>query len=526
MSAADLLDRLRAWDEGRPLPTTAALSLPRAPDAQRLVVAFVRMAGESSPWGLAIGAPDAAPRVYTVPEPRNADLHAAFVEAFSADLLAHVGHPEHLPPAPDGQAPAERPFPVALLAGRQLWMPGATHVEMLHLLDFRYTLAATGDEKRLKRVRALGRACGWLFRESTRPGQVRVHDATARLRQAYAFPAEPVRQQHLGLLLAWLGEGDRDARLAAAAEAERWSVGVTMLPEYERAALLARVEAFNEKRRTPGADASALAAEVHAALAPELERRWVLTVRAMRALDADPRPDNPQLGPVVALGADECQWQYWNHERQALRDDLPPDERRQLGSHPETDFSPPRAANRYFMHLHAHEVTNAELVHGDEALLERAIDAGDGFAGTVTAVDAAAVNGRTRVRWTIESPADDTLRLREESGVCLVGGRKRTGQIVSVVTAGHTRTLVVEIADGLTKTAVPDLPVAKDPAWVGRKVRFLDKAVVGLSSRKGMKVWSADGPGSWLTHAAPLPEPSPRATLRADLLDVVKGLEG
>ncbi|MEZ4409444.1 MAG: hypothetical protein R3A52_23685 [Polyangiales bacterium] len=526
MSANDLLDRLRAWDEGRPVPTTAALPFPRVPDAQRLVVAFVRMAGESSPWGVAAGAPDAKPRFYTVPEPRNADLHAAFVESFSAEILAHVGHPEHLPPPAQGESATERPFPRELLASRQLWMPGSTHVEMLHLLDFRYTLAMTGEEQRLKRVRALGRACGWLFRESTRPGQVRVHDATARLRQLYAFPAETVRQQHLGYLLAWLGSGDRDARLAAAARAEKLSVGVTMHPEYERSALLARLEDFNARRRANDLGAFAKATEIHDALVSELDRRWKLTVEAIRAVDADPRPDNPLLPQVVALGANECQFQYWAHEQRALRADLSPEEKKRLGSHPETDFSPPRAASRYFAHLHAFETANAELVHGDEVLLERALDAGNGFSGTVTAVAPGSKKGRAQ--WTLETSSDDALRLREESKVCLIGARKRGGSIVSVNTTPEgKREIVVDLRGVAKKEVTAALPDPTSAAWVGRRVRFLDDAVVGLSLSKGMKVWNAEGPGSWLTHAAPRPEATeiPKEPV-GDPLSVVKALEG
>lgn len=524
MSANELLDRLLAWDEGAPRPATETLPFPRAKDDDRLVIAFVRMGGESSPWGVALGRPDEAPRCFTVPEPRNRDAHAAFVRRFADALLAHVGHPLHLPADPRGLAETERLFPKELLAARQLWVPGPTHLEMLHLLDYRYTLALTGDDAALKTLRAFGRACGWLFRESTRPGQVRVFDATARLRDAYVFPAEPARQRHLGFLLAWLGAGDRAAREARAKEAERSPVGVSMMPALERDVLEDLVKAYQQA--TP-AVREGVAKAIHDVLVPELETRWRLTVAAMRALDADPRPQNPQLGPVIALGADECQYQYWSHEVRGLRDDLSPEERRALGAHPETDFSPVRAAARYFQHLHAHEVTSSELVHGDRVLLERALDAGDGFTGTVTAVGREHGAKTGPVRWTVTSPADESLRLREESKVCLVGARARTGVIVSLQTEGSVRTLVIEHGVNRPKVPIPGLPpTADDPAWVGRAVTFIDQGAVGISLRKGIAVRDAEGPGAWLTHAAPLPEPSPGLVVRPNLVDIVKGLEG
>ncbi len=523
MSHNPLVERLMAWDRGAPLASTETLPFARVPDAERLVLAFVRMGGEASPWGVAIGRPDAPPRCLTVPDPRNRDAHAAFVIDFANEVLAHVGHPLHLGDEVKGGALGERPFPAQALRARQLWVPGATHLEMLHLLDFRYTLAATGDEARLKTLRAFGRACGWLFRESTRPGQVRVHDATARLRACFTFPAEPARQAHLGYLLGWMGDGSGAAREARAHLAERSSVGVTLSPVFERDTLEALLRDFHDAPDEASRDTAAKA--LHTALAPELTARWELTVQAIRALDADPRAQNPQLGPVLDLGVEECQWQYWHHEARGVRADLTPEEKRALGSHPETDFAPVRAAARYFQHLHAYEVTSNELVHGDRVLLERSLDGGDGFTGEVSAVGRENNAKSGPVRWTVRCPADESLRLREESKVCLVGSRKRAGAIVSVETDNNTRTLVVELTDGITKTAAPGLPDAIDPAWVGRSVTFLDRGAVGISQRKAMFVRSADGPGAWLTHAAPLPEPSPAGLVRPDLVDIVKGLQ-
>jgi hypothetical protein len=515
MIAAPVLERLRAWERGAPLPTTATLPFPRASADDRLALAFVRMGGESVPWGVALGAPGTVPTCLTLPEPRDRDAHAAFVLRFARTLLAHVGHPSHLPAGANG-------FPRALLRARQLWVPGPSHLEMLHLLDFRYTLTQSGEGEDGRTLRAFGRACGWLFRESTRPGQVRVFDATARLREAYTFPAEPVRQQHLGYLLAWLTEGTRDAREQRAAAAERSPVGTSLMPEHERETLEGLVKSFHG---TSGGARAALTDTLHRVLEVELRTRWALTVEALGHLDADPRPANPQLAPVIDLGLDECEHQYFSHELRGLDPTLDPEERRRLGTHPETDFAPVRAARRYFHHLHAHELSANELVHGDKTLLERALDAGDGFTGDVTDVyrEGGATSGP--VRWRIDAPADDALRLREESKVCLVGAPKRGGVIVSLATEGDRRRVVVEFSDGLTRRAVPEVPDAIDRTWVGRTVTLLDRGAVGISLRKARALDPSDGPGAWLTHAAPLPEPSPTAVVRPDLVAFVRTLQ-
>ncbi len=526
MSDSSALDRLRAWSDGAPSPLGATLPWPRSDDESRLILAFVRMGGESSPWGVAVGRPDTGPSFYSCPEPRNVDNHAAFVHHLHGPLLAHLRHPVHFSPK-ERDAFLETPAGLAVLTkARQVWVPGSTHLDMLHFLDFRYTLAATGDEARLAELRAIGRTCGYLFRESTRPGQVRVHDTTARLRQVFAFPAEQPRQAHLGFLLAWLkAEGSTEDLLASARQAEAASVGATLDPDYEEENLVELVEQYNHAKGDAG-ETERLARAVHEALVPELERRWRLTLEAMRLLEADPRPDNPQLKPVVDLGEEEFFYQYWSPEAKGLDQSLSPEERRFLVKHPESDFRPVSAARRYFAHLHAYELAGAELVHGDPALVEQALDAGEAFRGVVRQVRKGG-KGEGGPFWAIECRADDSLRLREESKICLAGVRKRTAVIRSIASQGDVRRIAIEITGGKTKRGLPDQPNADDAAALeGTTVTFVDDAGAGLSQQKMFRIGNADGPGAWLTHSAPPPEPSPATTTRPDLLGFVRSLEG
>jgi hypothetical protein len=69
-------------------------------------------------------------------------------------------------------------------------------------------------------------------------------------------------------------------------------------------------------------------------------------------------------------------------------------------------------------------------------------------------------------------------------------------------------------------------PAADSAALVGTEVILVDSGVLGISKRKSMRVWDASGPGAWLTHAAPPPEPSAQAPSEGDLVALVETLEG
>src|SRR4051812_15750055 len=152
------------------------------------------MGGESRPWGLAYGHPGELPTVLSVPDGRRRDDVAVIAAEFAETLLPHLRCPGWV-----GETPSEA---ADFLPLRQVWLPNASHLEMLDHLAYAYTFTQWGGGRK-QTLNTLGRACAWLFREAHRPGQQVVATGTDALRSSYTFPAEDARQGHLGFLLAW-----------------------------------------------------------------------------------------------------------------------------------------------------------------------------------------------------------------------------------------------------------------------------------------------------------------------------------
>lgn len=500
MNEREVVRRLKAFHAGAPLARGETLHVHLASDADILLVAFVRMGGESRPWGIAFGHPGSTPTILTVPEARNRDLVAEMAAKFAATLLPHLRTPgfSATPPTCAGDL---RPL-------RQVWLPNPTHLDMLHHLAFAYTFTKWG-ESRQQRLNALGRACGWLFRESQRPGQQTVIVATDALREAYTFPAEDVRQGHLGFLLAWLhGSGDRDSRLGAALEAERSTIATSLDPALERDLLGRSVEAWGVANRE-GNQASMQRAEraIHRTLAPELERRWCLAEQALQHLRQDKRRTNAGVAELVKWSLDE---QWHQHTRMELRASSKEDGPAFTPS-VETDRNAAAAASRYFVHTSSAELVEGLLVHDDSELLADAIAAGDALKGRIVEVrdDAPPHTGRgrapTRPKWVVRDEADRQLRLRVGSRVCVVGVPKRTGIVRSIREAPDATEVEIEIEGWKTRRddlQPPHNLVPNSRALEGHEVAFV-KATMALSRTKSMKVWNRNGPGAWLVHSRP-----------------------
>lgn len=496
MNARQVVARLEAFRAGKPLPSGETLHFPIVDDRSLLMLAFVRMGGESGPWAIGYGSPGKSPRLLCVAEPRNRDLTAEMVAEFAPALLEHLRHPDYA-----ADAPAR---PGHGLPPRQLWLPNEGHIEMLHHLAYAYTFTKWGDPDRAKILNQLGRASTWLFSEAHRPGQTSMMAANAALTESFTFPCETVRQGHLGYLLAWLETpGEREARLAAAARAEQQSVSTNLDPTLERDQLSESVEAWNEAHKA-GGDPSRAEKAIRRLLEAELRRRLELVERAITLLRADHRPVNPGATVMQRASEDEHWYQYLRLElNQDDEEDGPA-----FTPSPETDRYPAAAASRFFVHEDSDELRAGLLIHHDAELRAQAIAEGAAIQGRITrVVDESAGTRKTTPVWTIEGSGLGPLQLREGARVCLADVPKREGHLRKVESIrGGRRRYELQIDGWKTEQRLPGrrvIPHAADPSLVGNDALLLKAAASGIARRKSQRVWNHQVPGAWLTHRMP-----------------------
>ena len=136
MNEREVVRRLKAYHVGYPLPHGETKQIYIGEDADILVVAFVRMGGESRPWGMAFGHPGSRPKLLTVAEARNRDVVADMAAEFAPVLLKHLRTPGYV-----GHDPASADD---LLPLRQVWLPNSTHLDMVHHLAFAYAFTKWG----------------------------------------------------------------------------------------------------------------------------------------------------------------------------------------------------------------------------------------------------------------------------------------------------------------------------------------------------------------------------------------------
>lgn len=495
MTVDEAVRRLRAFKRGKPLPFGEKLRVPRLTDERSLVLAFVKMGGESAPWGVAYGRPGKTPRVLTVPEPRTRDSVADMMLEVAPTLLTHLHHPQFssLGPDPETRLP---PF--------QVWLPNGAHLEMLHHLAYAYTFTRFGKRDRWMRLRLLGHACSWLFREAHRPGQMIVMPAARVLTDAYTFPAETTRQGHVGFLLAWLRtRGGQAARVRAAADAERLSVSTSMDPAVEREELAPYVDMYNDARRS-GDDKTLTRAtqRIHRILSEELRRRFDLTEAVIATLRADRRKENSELSKFVEESMKEHRLQYRRVEQR--RDDA--EDGPAFIPSPETDRYPAAAASRFYVHEASEDHFDRLLVHDDRELQARLVSTGEAIAGTIVDVRNEGRGRRTVPIWVVESQGALPLRLREDAIVCVVGLPKRQLRIRRVeqlANGGYRFELeVISLKTVPRKDARGVLP-ATARKLKRRRVVLVKPSMDQISRRKSQLIWNKDVPGGWLTHALP-----------------------
>jgi len=496
MRPDEAIKRLQAWHAGKPLPAYSTRHFAIAGDDDLLIVAFVRMGGESAPWGIAWGNPGQPPKVLTVPEARNRDEVAGMVSDFAVSMLDHFMSPLVY----DWQGVTERDKRLPL---RQVWLPNAAHVAMLHFLAYSYTFTKYGERERYTTLNAVGRLAGWLFREHDRPGQMAVVAATDALRSTYIFPAEDIRQAHLGYLLAWLeSPGDRGRRLAKAQEAEGQSISITLDPVIERDELEPLVAQWNDKTLSLRAQSDAKH-KIDAILGRELRTRFELVERSIKHLRKNGLRENTGVARLSDATMEEHWYQYLRMElrHNDLQDGIA------FTPSPETDRNPAAAASRYLVQQASEDYYLSALIHDDEELQKVALLSGDGIRGRC--VDVRDVgNGRSiRAVWTLEAPELAPLRIREGSKLCRVGAPKREVQVQSVARKDADTIRVELLVTGALKPYSDDAgrshPIANSTAYKGQDMTLVPVSMDQIARLKNRKIWGTAGPGAWITHAKP-----------------------
>jgi hypothetical protein len=498
MNGEQVADRLRAYHAGKPLPRYDTRHFSITADKHLLILAFARMGGESAPWGIAAGRPGQRATLLTVPEARNRDLVADMAAKFAPILLEHFYHPV-VSGIQDVSELERRPLP-------QLWLPNASHLEMLHYLAYSYTFTKWGDKTRAQILNRLGRLAGWLFRESQRPGQVTVMLATEALKTSYSFPAQDIRQSHLGFLLAWLTEkGNRDRRTAVAAEAERIPMSTSLDPALERDQLADEVERYNDAIKTGETRKAELAADtIRRKLQGELVHRFDLVEEAIAVLRSDPRRANAGLVMLENRGRGELWREYLRREvERQLKGDAAV-----YTPSPETDRSPAAAAANYYRAEASEELHIAALLQDDPAYQDEMITAGKAFRGTITTVADEGTGRAVRPIWTLKSSTAGPTRLRAGSTLCVAGCPKRELRVRRILDRLPDGSMAIEFEVTALKTIPrtaggPKVLPAIDPRLMGTVVTLVPVPADGIAERKASKVWQHGVPGEWLTGRMP-----------------------
>jgi hypothetical protein len=496
MNSREVVQRIRAYHKGQPLPRGATIHRHIAVDHDLLIVAFVKMGGESRPWGVAWGHPGQAPSFSTVPEARDRDLVAGMMTSFAPALLEHLYCPEFTKRTPR-QEEDLKPL-------RQVWLPNGSHLDMVHQLAYAYTFTKWGDDLKA-RLNALGRASNWLYREANRPGSQHVQVGTDALRSAFSFPAENARQGHLGFLLAWLtAKGERRQRLDAALGEERQSIATSMDPEVERKKLEPALERWKAaQERGDERSMQQNAADIDVALREELARRFHLVETAISLLRNDKRRENAGVAELVSRAIKEQWRQYTQTElRIAKIEDGPI-----FIPSVETDRYPAAAGARFLAQEASQDLLESALIHHDADLLAEAISDGEAFSGIIEKVTDEG-SGRSVVPiWLVRAPSGQHLKLRGGSHVCVIGVPNRDG-VIRDIRETETGELLFEVEIRNLKTtprnATGKLRIpAADQRWAGEPIAFCKSSAAGIAERKSMKIWRKDVPGAWVTHVRP-----------------------
>jgi hypothetical protein len=455
MSLITDLARLEAMQSGRAQPTATVRH--RHISARPLVFVPLTTAGETgAPLGALVGTERTAPRLLTVPQPRDRDLRFAFLAELAEVVLPYIES------FADGVEPAERTETDAQTGKRvkvetelcadapQLIVPSRAGLAFGRLLgrSMRFRRTAEADPETPypapPAVPLLGR---WLthFGERSRvPGSCLLVAMTDLLSRHWASGQSSLEDQHLGALLAWLGapEGTSGAEAARRAELERDRdgqlrcppAGPATDPAFDNRLLAPAIERYDRARTALAAAEDGMEADerLGAVTAAEYEIRALVDSRTRPTWDAVWRGLDllcrlPE-GAHVADRWTRDRWSFTGH-RDRVRAGEPPQPRHDDAV---TAANKLAARERDQARLDAQEALDDPLVMAGRRL------AGEAFAGEVTDVVMAHSEGkRPSPRPLVTVRTDDHPRVSPGTRVYRsLDGRPQTAEVVEFFEEG------------------------------------------------------------------------------------------
>lgn len=470
-------------------------------DENPMMIAFVRMAGESRPWALSYGRfLDDEPKCLSVPDGRNRNAVAEMCELLAEDLLEYFRVAGYTwdPITKENLGQGEIP---------QIWVPSARHVEMFHHLEYAFWRVRKGDD-RTHPLTVFARLCGWLFRESSRLGQQAVIDTAGAFRNSYVFPTDSTSLAHLGTCIEWF---QNHASIAENRQAVRDAAllrdSPTLDPEIDYKILNPLIERRG-KLLTDAKSTDAVDKKIAEVLHPEVKRRWELIREGYRILSNDTRALNAGVNNLTVATMQSFYNQFQRIEENIQDPDLGPT----YTPHPETDFHGSAAAANYFVMTAADTAYIATLVHHDEELQAEALASGKSFIADVINVVNLGSGRTTTPVWTFRVEIAETLRIREGERYSPLGASGH-GILIRTVEIVDSSTLEVVAEWTDRKTMELQMPIVAKPVdtnWIGNRLMFVPKDGSNFDKSKSRAVWSAaNGPGAWLTHGTPPPRIEP-----------------
>ncbi len=499
----DVIRKLKSYEAGKPLPLGDSLTIYVAEPDHLAAVAYVRMGGEARPWAIGFQREsDPEPEVWSASDGRRAsEVEDGLVE-FAGRLGLFLGSPVF--GGTGNNADIVRASPL-----NQVWLPNGSHLDMLHMLNLRHALAkrtARGEEdgSDLEALKGLGRACGYMFRESGCSTEVGVVDASRALRSAYTFPVDDLRAAHLGLLIALTTPDlDLEALGKVAEEAEALSVSTTLDPVLERDRLEPLIGGGTDENREG----------IAAILREEIVRRLELTLTAAQLLRQDERAVNVGVEEMVNASKESRWWEYLRTETTIAGGDffLPPS--------PETDGKRVAAARRYTRMAGADERREGLLMAHDSALVDEAVAAGDAIRGELTEIELRVPAGKKQraIFWELVLPANALVRVKAPRKVTAFDLEVPDGQFTELVKKDGVTVAVIRMIRQSTILS------ADDESLKGRTVTLVPLPV-DFTQQRGKALSRQPGPGHWLTHGEGGRPLAAEGVKRDGLLDEVERL--